>query len=141
MGEDATPITAEHLERTAREMEARLAARKEKDQDDPTGNAGLKKVVKKIQKDLLPRLQTVLPARSFQSEHRVPSGRPGPQLQKVVRHRATLPRLILAPLAPFPQPNHRTNHPHTKGPTQLLLSRHLFTLSRLYCPHRLSRSI
>ena len=52
VGEDAAPITAEQLERTAREMEDRLAARKEKDKDDPTDNA-----LKKIRKNFLPRLQ------------------------------------------------------------------------------------
>lgn len=56
VGEDATPITAEQLERTAREMEARLAA-KTKDKDDAKSRKGLKKAVKKIKKDLLPRLQ------------------------------------------------------------------------------------
>jgi len=57
VGEDATPITAEQLERTAREMEARLAARKEKHQEDPKGSATLKQAVKKIRKNFLPRLQ------------------------------------------------------------------------------------
>ena len=52
MGEDAQPITSEQLERTAREMEARLAAGKEKDEDDPKSKA-----VKKIRKNFLPRLQ------------------------------------------------------------------------------------
>lgn len=54
LGEAATPITAEQLERTAREMEARLAA---KDEDDPQDGSRLKKPVKKLRKDLLPRLQ------------------------------------------------------------------------------------
>lgn len=52
VGEDATPITAEQLERTAQEMEERLAAWKENDPDDPTGKA-----VKKIRQNFLPRLQ------------------------------------------------------------------------------------
>ena len=52
VGEDATPITAGQLEQTVREMEERLATRKEKDADDPTGNA-----VKKIRQNFLPRLQ------------------------------------------------------------------------------------
>jgi transposase len=51
VGEDATPITAEQLEQTVREMEERLAV-KPKDQDDPTGHA-----VKMIRKNFLPRLQ------------------------------------------------------------------------------------
>jgi transposase len=51
VGEDATPITSEQLERTAREMEERLAT-KRKDPDDPTDKA-----VKKIRKNFLPRLQ------------------------------------------------------------------------------------
>jgi len=56
VGEDATPITAEQLERTAKEMEARLA-QKAKDKDDRKKGKGLKKAVTKIRKDLLPRLQ------------------------------------------------------------------------------------
>jgi transposase len=53
VGEGATPITSEQLERTAREMEERLAAKtKDKDPDDPTGQA-----VKKIRQNFLPRLQ------------------------------------------------------------------------------------
>jgi len=52
VGEGATPITSEQLERTAQEMEARLAARPQTAPDDPTGNA-----VKKIRQNFLPRLQ------------------------------------------------------------------------------------
>jgi len=56
VGEDAAPITAEQLERTAREMKQRLTE-KTKKKDDPQGHKGLKKAVKKIRKDLLPRLR------------------------------------------------------------------------------------
>jgi transposase len=56
VGEDAAPITAEQLERTAREMEERLAE-KTKKKEYPQGRKGLKKAVKKIKKDLLPRLK------------------------------------------------------------------------------------
>jgi transposase len=56
VGEDAAPITAELLERTAREMEQRLAEQKTKEAKDPQAN-GLKKAVKKLRKDLWPRLQ------------------------------------------------------------------------------------
>ena len=56
VGEDAAPITAEQLEQTAREMEARLAEQA-KESDDPQPGKTLKQVVKQIRKDLLPRLQ------------------------------------------------------------------------------------
>ena len=55
VGEDAPPITSEQLDRAAKEMEAKLKA-KGKDEDKQR-KSGLKKAVKKIRKDLLPRLQ------------------------------------------------------------------------------------
>ncbi|MBU1637831.1 IS1182 family transposase [bacterium] len=51
MGEDAQPITFEQLERAAQEMSAKLKANAK---DNPSG---LKKAVKQIEKDLLPRLK------------------------------------------------------------------------------------
>lgn len=50
VGEDAPPITSEQLDRAAKEMEAKLKAK-------PKDKSGLKKAVKKIRKDFLPRLQ------------------------------------------------------------------------------------
>lgn len=49
-GKGSRPITAEQLDRAAREMEAKLKTKRE-------NSSGLKKAVKKIRKDLLPRLQ------------------------------------------------------------------------------------
>lgn len=51
VGEDATPITSDQLDRVAKEMSAKLKA---KAKDNPPG---LKQAVKKIEKDLLPRLK------------------------------------------------------------------------------------
>jgi len=54
VGEDVPPITSEQLERAAREMSAKLKA---KAGEDPRRKKTLKKAVKKIEQDLLPRLR------------------------------------------------------------------------------------